>query len=289
MSIEAPLPEPETIALTVAGQPLPARLFRGVSGAPALVVAPALGTPAGVYRRLATALAGQGINVLLADLRGIGDSPFRASRRCGWGYLDLAGDELPSMLAAAAEAFPGSPRFLFGHSLGGQLSLLHASRGGADDLAGLIFCASGTPYWRTFGRWTLGIRLFAAWVRLWCGVFGQFHGELLGFGGHQPARLMREWAGFCRSGVLRDHDGENLSAAFNRVKLPALAIGLAEDMFAPQGSIDGLLALSGLQVERQFIRHLPDGRPPRHFDWLKQPQPVAAAVAAFVERIQRQA
>ena len=277
--------EPEIVELTVAGKPLPARLFRAEAGAPAVVIAAALGTPAGVYRRFAIALAERGVNVLAADLRGIGDSPFRASRRCGWGYLDLADDELPTMLAAAADAFPGSPRFLFGHSLGGQLSLLHASRGGERNLAGLIFCASGTPYWRSFGRWTLGIRLFAMWVRLWCALFGQFHGELLGFGGHQPARLMREWAGFCRNGVLRDSHGENLSAGFAGVRLPALAIGMAEDMFAPQSSIDGLLALSGAQAEKQFVEQLPDGRPPRHFDWLKQPEDIASRVAAFCQRV----
>lgn len=285
MSIEASVPGPEAIELTVAGKPLPARLFPAKAGAPALVIVAALGTPAGVYRRFATALAARGINVLLADLRGIGDSPFRASRRCDWGYLDLADQELSIMLAAAAEAFPGSPRFLFGHSLGGQLALLHASRGAANDLAGLVFCASGTPYWRSFGRWAFGVRLFAAWVRLWCAVFGQFHGERLGFGGHQPARLMREWAGFCRSGVLRDRGGEDLSAGFASVRLPALAIAMADDMFAPRGSIDGLLALSGVRAETQFIEQLPDGRPPKHFDWLKQAEGVADRVAAFCRRV----
>ena len=281
MSIGLQKPEPESIELNVAGKPLPARLFRAVAGAPALIVVPALGTPSGVYRRLATALAERGINVLLADLRGICDSPFRASRRCGWGYLDLVDNELPAMLDAATTAFPGSPRFLFGHSLGGQLSLLHASRGAARDIAGLVFCAAGTPHWRTFGRMALGIRLFAAIVRGWCALFGQFHGELLGFGGHQPARLMREWAGFCRRGVLRDRDGENLSAGFAQVTLPALAIGMADDMFAPQGSIDSLLALSGMKAGKQFVEALPDGRPPRHFDWLKQPDDIAERVAAF--------
>ena len=56
---------------------------------PPVVVWPAMGVPAGYYRRFALALRDSGLHVAVADLRGTGSSTPRPGRGSRYGYADL--------------------------------------------------------------------------------------------------------------------------------------------------------------------------------------------------------
>jgi len=96
----------------------------GDPAAPAVVIWPAMGVPARYYRSLAGHLAGHGLLVAVADLRGTGSSRPLPSRRSRYGLAELTGD-VGAVLRDLSGRHAGRPLLLLGHSLGGQVALLH--------------------------------------------------------------------------------------------------------------------------------------------------------------------
>src|SRR5688572_10427447 len=120
-----------------------------------VVMMPAMGVPARYYDRFAVSLVEAGFAVAVADLRGTGASRPTPSRASRYGYHDLAGD-VGAVLEALAPQRDGRRTLLLGHSLGGQVSLIHLARTQAG-IDGLVLIAVGLPYWRTYGRQRLGV------------------------------------------------------------------------------------------------------------------------------------
>jgi alpha-beta hydrolase superfamily lysophospholipase len=100
-----------------------------------------LGEHGGQYVEVARALTEAGVALLAIDLRGHGRSDGQRGHTPS--YVALL-DDVDALLAGAAERHPGAPRFLYGHSLGGNLVLNHAMRR-QPDIAGVI--ATG-PWFR---------------------------------------------------------------------------------------------------------------------------------------------
>src|SRR3954463_2709603 len=96
----------------------------------ALVVAHGFGEHGGCYRHVAEALGpALEIDILAPDFRGHGRSPGRRGviRR----YAELVSD-LRGALDWVARSRPGLPRFVLGHSNGGQVALRVALDGAVD-------------------------------------------------------------------------------------------------------------------------------------------------------------
>ncbi len=77
-----------------------------------------LGEHSGRYHHWAEKFAGAGYATVAIDLRGHGKS---GGLRGYTPSLDHYGDDLDLLLNKAEELYPGKPRFLYGHSLGGTL------------------------------------------------------------------------------------------------------------------------------------------------------------------------
>ncbi len=77
----------------------------------------------------ASTLAARGWEVLLADVRGRGASGPRPTEGGSWTYDDVLGRDLPALVDAAREAFPGAFVWLVGHSLCGHGSVAAAGSG----------------------------------------------------------------------------------------------------------------------------------------------------------------
>ena len=78
-----------------------------------------------------------------ADLRGQGDSPYRARDGHDFGYREIVEDDLPALVDQLGARHPGRPLVLLGHSLGGQLAAMAAHQF-AERLAGIALIAAGT-------------------------------------------------------------------------------------------------------------------------------------------------
>ena len=84
-----------------------------------------LGEHGGQYVDVANALVAAGVGLVAIDLRGHGRSGGRRGHTPSYGALL---DDVDTLLDGVAERHPGTPRFLYGHSLGGNIVLNHLLR-----------------------------------------------------------------------------------------------------------------------------------------------------------------
>ena len=244
----------------------------------AVIVAPALGVRASYYRKLCDALQERGVATIAIDLPGQGASPARADRRTDWGYPAVV-EHYAAALRSLQEVVPDLPKYLLGHSIGGQVALMVAGMANSG-LSGVVIVASGCPYWRTWdGMQAYRIRA-ATWT---CGALARtlrvFPGDKLGFGGREPQTLMVQWAHAARTGryALGDFDGDALLA---RPGPPTLAIRVEGDAWAPERSMR--LTLDRMTQREVFFERwhgAPHGGD--HNRWPSAPGFVADRVASF--------
>lgn len=244
---------------------------------------PAMGVPAKHYLPLAQELAARGIAVALHEWRGAGSSDRRAGRQQDWGYRTLLREDLPAGLAAARAAWPQATGWLGGHSLGGQLAAVFAGLQPAE-VAGLVLVASGAPYWRNF---RLPWLIYAAYLAapLIAAACGRFPGRGIGFGGNEARGVVGDWARSGRSGRYAAAGLGDLEAGMAAFAGPVLALRLRDDWLGPAASLAWLLhKLPRAAVERQLLTPDELDGPADHFGWMKNPQAVAAHVAAWLRR-----
>ncbi|MEV7672928.1 alpha/beta fold hydrolase [Streptomyces sp. NPDC088752] len=246
--------------------------------APVVVVLPAMGTPARHYTPLARALHRRGATVVTVDPRGHGESVPVPARGVRFGYRELVEHDIGAVLDAVARAFPAAPRLILGHSLGGQLGLVHCGLL-RPRLDGVVLVASGSAWWRTLGpsgaRWLARSLLCVAGAEL----LGYWPGHRLGFGGRESVGLMRDWARQLRTGrYAADHE-----EALRGVALPVLAVDVEHDALAPARAVDHLCAkLPSARVERWTYRTADaGGRDLDHFRWIRHNAGLVERIAAW--------
>ncbi|MFR9750682.1 alpha/beta fold hydrolase [Nocardia sp. 004] len=210
---------------------------------PVLVIVPGLGVPAGYYELFASSLAARGFDMAIGELRGNGDSRPKPSSASTYGYHELVSVDFPAIFEVVREQFPDSTPYLLGHSLGGQLGLMYASRI-RGRLGGLILIASGTPYYRGYpGLSRPGMLFGTAAISLTANLAGFWPGDRLSGGfGRQSKVLVSDWARLARTGrfipVGADIDYEERIA---RLTLPVLSITMTDDDLTPLSSAEHLL------------------------------------------------
>jgi predicted alpha/beta hydrolase len=243
---------------------------------------PALGVGIGPNETFADALAADGIAVGLHEWRGLGQSDRRASRRCDWGYRELLDLDVPAGLNAMHAELGDLPRWMAGHSLGGQLALIHAARRSAD-FEGVLLVASGQPHWRAFpGVGAAAVLAFACVMPGITALAGHFPGALLRFAGREASQLMRDWAGTALRGNYQVRAfGDELDRALTNYRGAVLALRMREDKMAPPGAIERLrsLAPNANWTVLDFGREAFAARRPDHFGWLREPGAVTRAFA----------
>jgi len=93
-----------------------------------------LGEHGGQYVEVAERFAAAGVALIAIDQRGHGRSDGKRGHTPSY---DALLDDVDAMLDGASERHPGVPRFLYGHSLGGNVVLNHVLRRRAD-IAGVV-------------------------------------------------------------------------------------------------------------------------------------------------------
>lgn len=205
------------------------------------VIHSATGVPRRFYRAFAVELAARGIDVLLWDPRGIGDSATLPIRRdpatmLDWGRLDQA-----AALAHARQRFPQRPIAMIGHSSGGHLSGLNAETPGVD---AIVLIASGGCDWRDYPRRQWPKLLFVWYVAmpLLLRTFGHLPGWA-GIGQPVPRSVVSDWRRWSlRPGYL--FSDESLDrVAYARYGGPLLMLSMSDDLgYAPPRAVRRLLS-----------------------------------------------
>ncbi|QLY32152.1 alpha/beta fold hydrolase [Nocardia huaxiensis] len=211
---------------------------------PVVVIMPGLGVPGEFYSLFGKPLAARGFDVALLEMRGNGDSRPKPSPKSAYGYQELVSVDFPAMFEVVRERFPQSTPYVLGHSMGGQLGVMYASRI-RGRLGGLILVASGTPYHGGYRGLAAPAFLFgSAAISLTANLAGFWPGDKITAGGfgRQSKVLISDWARLARTGRFEpagaDIDYEERIA---RLKLPVLSITLAGDDLTPPGSAQHLL------------------------------------------------
>jgi predicted alpha/beta hydrolase len=246
----------------------------------ALLWVPALGVAARHYEPLAQALAALGIAVGVHEWRGHGSSDRRASRRSNWGYRTLLADDLPGSLGALAQACPGVPLYVGGHSLGGQLACLLAATT-PTPLEGIVLVASGAPYWRRFHPW-VGLAYIAAPTL--ANVVGRLPGRRIGFGGNEARGVISDWSRSGRTGRYAARGMPvDFEAALRGQARPVLALRLRDDWLGPEASLAYLLDKMPAAPRTVGVVGPEDlaGAKADHFTWMKMPARIAERIAAW--------
>lgn len=256
------------------------------AGSPVLIAMPAMGVRASFYAPLAGPLAEAGLRLATCDLRGHGKSSVRARRGVDFGYREMVELDWPAAISAVRGRYPGAAVTTLGHSLGGQVSLLHAASfpGSVD---AVLLVATASVYWRAYpGSLSVAFLIGTQLIGLTGFLLGSYPGHRLGFGGHEARRLVADWAHQARTGRYRargcDRDFE---AALARMETPCLLITVAGDRFAPASAADHLAAklpataATRIHIEDERLRHANSA----HFGWVSHPAPIVAAIAGWLE------
>jgi alpha-beta hydrolase superfamily lysophospholipase len=154
MATDTRLPVLDLIVPSVDGLPLAARLWTVDRPRAVLVVSHGLGEHGGAYEHVAESLGrSAGVEVLAIDFRGHGRSP---GKRGVVGHYDDLSDDLRAAVSWAAAERPGLPRFVLGHSNGGQV-VLRAVLDGGLDVSGLILSNPALRVATPIPRWKLKV------------------------------------------------------------------------------------------------------------------------------------
>ncbi|MER5884155.1 alpha/beta fold hydrolase [Streptomyces sp. NPDC001941] len=257
------------------GQRFPLLGFpRPENDSPVVLIAPAMGTPAGFYRRFLYELHGAGATALVLDHRGSGD---RSQAPRDTAYHHLVGD-IGAAIGAIRTSRPEASVTVCGHSLGGQLALVQAALAGeraepAPDAVAIV--AAGSVHHRAYGSRSLGLLAATQSAGLIATVLGHWPGHRLGFGGRQPTGVIRDWAHQARTGRYRVN-GTDTEAALQRLRLPLLAVDVEGDHMAPPGAVTHLCDKAPhARLERRAYTRAEAGEPVDHFRWARHGGPLA--------------
>lgn len=246
---------------------------------------PGMGLSARLFIGFAEALAERGVSVYIHEWRGNGSSNQRASKSNNWGYEQLLDD-----LAAARQAVQersGDGYLIGGHSLGSQLACLSAA---SDDAGchGLLIVAGGSPYWRVFPLPMKSVMVGVMFAFPVLGtLFGYYPGKRIGFAGNEARGVMSDWARSARTGRYRpDGMADDLEAKLRALRLPVLALEMADDWFVPGGSLEWLTGkLEACSVERREVAARAEGGKADHYAWMRQPEATADAIDQWLENL----
>jgi len=238
-----------------------------------IVCLPAMGVRAMYYKKFANAFQREGFNVVLMDWRGSGSSTIRASRKTDFGYEQLINDVHDLILQIKVE-FPIHKIIIVGHSLGGQVGALFASRY-SHMIAALVLITACNVYFKGWpGMAKLKVLIAGVTFYPLSLLLGYFPGGSVGFGGREAVSVMKDWCSNALTGNYKlSASGFNYDEALLQLKLPVLALSIKNDRLASENAVINLLIkLKNCTVSHtQLSATNTSISPLNHFSWTKNP------------------
>ncbi len=250
-----------------------------------LLFVPAMGVEASYYGPFIEALSQRGVLVAMCDLRGHGTSSLRPRRSVDFGYREIVELDIPAALSVVRDNAPGLPLYVGGHSLGGQLAVLHVAAA-KPDVAGMVLVACAIPYYRNWrGRSRAFVRLATLVFPVAGFILGYVPGDRLGFGGTEARSLMRDWS---RNAMTARYEligsAVDYESALGKLEIELLTVNIDGDDMAPPNAVDFMFEKApqarGVRVEAK----LSENKSGAHVRWARDPASVVRAVADWIAR-----
>lgn len=240
---------PHDLTLTADdGYQLSASHFPG-RGEQFIVLAGATAVPKRHYQRFAAYAAGQGVDVVTVDYRGIGGSRHGRLRDLDADLSHWCTQDLGAAVGWAAER---GPTYLVGHSLGGH-AIGRLPNPGLVEAA--YTCGTGAAWtgWMP-RREALRVRLLWDVVApLSTAVMGYLPMRAFGMGEDIPRGVYRQWRQWGRLPryFFDDPGSAAMTAPFADVRLPIAAMVATDDLWSPPRSRDAFFSgYEGAPVDR---------------------------------------
>jgi predicted alpha/beta hydrolase len=160
------------------------------------------------------------------------------------GFAALVERCVPAIFSTVPASLPRAAAVIVGHSLGGQLGLIASARF-APELP-VVLAASGSAGHRGFPGWRRWAALGGSRAIGRVGrVLGYWPGDRLGFGGPQPAAVMRDWSYTVRTGRFRAATWSfDYATVLREYRGEVLAISVDQDVLAPHTATETILAMA---------------------------------------------
>ncbi len=252
-----------------------------------LLFFPAMGVEARYYRHWARTMAEQGYLCCISDFRGHGTSNIRPKSGIDFGYQQMIELDIHCAVENVLEYAEIDSLYLGGHSLGGQLSCLYAGTRSNDLswLSGLLLVAACTIHHAGWsGIYGFGMRLIPRFFTALAIVLGYFPGDRLNFAGREAKQQILDWAQSGNDGLYQPLGyHKELEPQMEKVQVPLLAVSFEDDLYAPKGAVEHLLAkMSGCEIYRQ---HLKADQYPKaildHFSWARKQTEITTRIVSL--------
>ncbi len=222
------------------------------TGEKALLIAPAMATPATFYTPIVGWLNRQGWTVYTFDYQGHGASLLPGKTLADTEADMLTwGEDLRLMVEhVAAQEGPGCQLHYLAHSLGGQLlPFVDTSR-----LAAATIVASGSGYWGHADNKNLFLAplLWYVIAPYTTARTGYFPGRRLKILGDVPPKVMRQWSSWCKRRNYMFSEVPELIDRFAAVRVPVRSVSFSGDRTMPGRATRAL--------ESWYPRHLVHAR-----------------------------
>ncbi len=200
-----------------------------------------IGIKKGFYLNFARYLQEQGYHVLLFDYRGIGGSKPKSLRgfeakNHEWGQKDMA-----AILDWLYDRYPSLPKFLVGHSAGGQqLGMMDNHH----KFSKALLISSSTGYWKwiasPYKYFTLLI--WYGLTPLMLNTVGYLPASWFGLGEDLPKGVAAEWRSWCLNpSYFGKYFGRSIQQQFYReVKIPIHFLYPEDDLIATDKTVESL-------------------------------------------------
>lgn len=248
-----------------------------------VLLAPALGIPAGFYKKLCAELARLGISTVCLEQRGNGESPYRPGDGSRFGLQEYLQQDLPAAMSYIDDTFmqgPAAPELvLAGHSLGGHMMGLYAAQN-PGKVTKLIRLACGFPYYGDFkGTASVFVRLLVLILPIVTKILGYFPGNRMGFGGREYRDLMLDWRVWAKDGRYLINGIDDLEDSLHKLTGKVLSIAFEKDTMSSEAATNrGLSYFKDAEVTRITLGVREQGDHLGHINWARGPSGTAHAI-----------
>ena len=250
-----------------------------------VIIFPAMGVRGSYYEILGQQISEAGFDAVITDLRGIGNSSIRPSKKVDFGYHEMLELDYKSILEKVKATFPNKKIIALGHSLGGQLASLFSAKN-SNSFDGLILIACCSVYYKGWGSKQFPTLFMTQFFHFVSVLLGFFPGKKMGFGGTEAKTVMSDWSNQSRTGkYILKNDDFNFETAMGKVTIPILAISFQADTFAPRKAVEHLIDKFGPKANKEYIYlENDDSRNDNfgHFNWTKKPNKIVTLIAEWI-------